>query len=334
MNYRDYQPEDFLTDELFIRWASAPDAETEAFWQQWLARNPDKQATVRKAKLLLNQLGTDSASLGDEEVESLQRRIQVSTGQTPALPLHKSRHIFVRQMAATFAGILLLVSAVYFLPGLTSDTLTVSTDFGETETVRLPDGSTVILNANSTITYPRAFDQGREVQVMGEAYFEVVHTENHARFVVHTATLDVEVLGTQFSVNTRQEESRVVLDEGSVKVSRRQNDLPQEPVYLAPGELAELLPGRSGLQKKMVDPYQYIAWKDNKLIFRDTPLGEIATLLKHNFNYTVVFEDESLRRETFRGTFPADDPEILLKTLSKSLDIRTEKRTLLIKRKP
>ncbi|HAK76113.1 MAG TPA: iron dicitrate transport regulator FecR, partial [Runella sp.] len=113
------------------------------------------------------------------------------------------------------------------------------TDFGETQTITLSDGTQVTLNANSSLEVPRfGFGQKtRQVKLTGEANFSVTHTIDNQRFVVKTEKgVDVVVLGTEFSVYARRKEAKVVLNKGKVQL-RYQEGKAQKELMMKPGEL-------------------------------------------------------------------------------------------------
>ncbi len=98
---------------------------------------------------------------------------------------------------------------------------TYRTGAGETKNLLLADHSRVTLNANTSLKVSRNWFSGdrREVWLTGEAFFNIQKTPDRQRFTVHTATLTVEVLGTKFNVTDRRRKTRVVLQEGKVKVT-------------------------------------------------------------------------------------------------------------------
>src|SRR5690606_15777064 len=114
-----------------------------------------------------------------------------------------------------------------------SSWLQCTTGYGETRKINLPDGSLVVLNANSELKYESNWQQApmREVWLQGEAFFEVVKTTEEKQFIVHTGSLDVEVLGTQFNVHNRHQKVQVVLSSGKVKLQplERQESLLMNP---------------------------------------------------------------------------------------------------------
>jgi transmembrane sensor len=210
-----------------------------------------------------------------------------------------------------------------------------TTPYGRTRMVRLPDGSTVTLNSHSTLRYaPNLGREGvREVWLDGEAYFAVKHLPDHQRFVVRTtAGFKVEVLGTKFTVYRRHEQARVVLLSGKVKVdfadSTRSND-----VVLRPGELVETwdVQPRQVLHKA-VNTAPYAAWKDDKLVFDGTTVAEVATRLSDTYGVAVVVENPALNQRKISGTFPVGELDAVLELLEKSfqLSVRRQRNQLIL----
>lgn len=243
-----------------------------------------------------------------------------------AVPPARRRRNFPRwvgQAAAVFVGSLLLASLCWWYYHR-ADTVRYATQFGETRSITLPDGTEVMLNANSALRvaeYPPE-DSIREVWLEGEAFFSVRHTPDHRKFIVNTSHgLRIEVLGTQFNVNSREEKATVVLNSGKVKVQAPTAEK-QSQWVMEPGELVEYKPEKQQIDQKAVDTTLYTSWRKNLLLFKDTPLEEIARLIGDNYGYEVKFGEESLAHLQFTGSVPADQPELLLTTLAKSFGLR------------
>ena len=210
--------------------------------------------------------------------------------------------------------------AAHEQPALTQ----LSTPYGRTRVVQLPDGSTVTLNSHSTLRYATNLGQAgeREVWLDGEAYFAVKHLPDHRRFVVRTtAGFKVEVLGTKFTVYRRHQQGRVVLLSGKVKVdfadSTRSND-----VVLRPGELVETWDAQPRqVLHKAVNVAPYAAWKDDKLVFDGTSVAEVATRLSDTYGVAVMVENPVLMQRKITGTFPVGDMEAVLQLLEKSFQL-------------
>lgn len=154
--------------------------------------------------------------------------------------------------------------------------------------VRLPDGTMVWLNAESSIEYPTAFaGTERVVTLNGEAYFEVVHKIDQP-FVVATAKQRVHVLGTSFNVHAYPEEETTVttLVTGSVKLERMD---PQEFRTLEPHDQAIL--GLSGYEQRKVDARVYTAWKSGMFRFESTSLPDALKQLERWYDLDIDYHE-------------------------------------------
>ncbi|MCI0922335.1 FecR family protein [Sphingobacterium rhinopitheci] len=165
---------------------------------------------------------------------------------------------------------------------------------GSTYSVVLADGSRVMLNAMSTLTYPLTFDQNsREVTLSGEGYFEIVKKMKAGKrvpFIVHTAEQQVSVTGTQFNIRAYADEKSTIstLVEGGITVSHG-----QQQVHLQPNEQASTSSGN--IHKQVVDANAYIAWTKDKFLFHETELVEVLANISRW--YDVEIHDLSNRED-------------------------------------
>ena len=195
------------------------------------------------------------------------------------------------------------------------------TAYGEHLTIMLPDSSRVVINGNSTLRYNPAWspDKDREVWIAGEGFFEVTHTVNHQKFIVHTEdNMDVQVLGTKFNVKIRRGKTEVMLQEGKVRLDVEKSES-TATMTLQPGELATLEDRK--LLKVKVKPSEYAAWKEHKLFFDQTPLREVANILEDTYGIQVVFENETLVNRKLSGEISSDKATDILKAIKESFDI-------------
>ncbi len=332
MDYADFSAEDFALDEHFQQWVLAPDTETARFWQRWLQAHPEKESAIREAEIIVQQMSKDDEGPAPDREEivwtNIYRHLQEEGfGQTaPVQPRRLPVFAFVtslstwQKVAAGFAGFLLVASLLLMVNQIRGTRYT--TGFAQTENITLPDGSEVTLNANSSLRLPSSWNsnQAREVWLEGEAFFHVRKKPGaaNARFIVHTGQLRVEVLGTQFNVNNRRGKTKVVLTEGKVQVNDPDKG---HKLMMQPGDYVEYSGQQAAIARKKVDPSLYSSWKNNRLIFTDTPLGEIAHRLEDHYGVQVVFKDASLQELAFTGNFPANDLPFFLQVLSRSLNI-------------
>ncbi|CAA9293702.1 MAG: hypothetical protein AVDCRST_MAG56-4835 [uncultured Cytophagales bacterium] len=335
MDYSRHTAEDFALDDFFVSWVKSPDDETDTFWRQWLAIHPEKRAEVEAARSLIRQIAFRTYAAGPEASAEgwatlsaaidgweYARRDQTPDPSATVRPLPAPFRGWLR-VAASLTAILLAAGFAWYTYAART---TLRTGYGETRRIVLADRSVVTLNANSSLSYRKHWgrNRDREVWLAGEAFFEVVHTENHRKFVVHTAgDLDVEVLGTKFNVYGRQHSTRVLLNDGKVQLNIGQDRRRQ--VTMRPGELVELDAATGGYVRKVVDPAQFSSWVHRYLLFKDTPVREIVALVQDTYGVTVAMPDSSLLQSRMTGRVPNNNLESLLFALSESLDCEVER---------
>lgn len=161
----------------------------------------------------------------------------------------------------------------------------------------LDDGTRVWMNSESKLRYPVTFHGSeRRVYLEGEAYFEVKHDEEHP-FVVETKKLSTRVLGTEFNVQSYENEDiNVTLVQGSVAVGKNTGDTGE--VVLEPGENA-LLDGDS-LRVEAVDVLKYISWKEGFFYYNNVRLEDILDELGRWFDFTVFYTNEEVKDYRFK----------------------------------
>lgn len=172
----------------------------------------------------------------------------------------------------------------------------------------LPDGTKVWLNASSSLSYPIRFsDTSRVVQLVGEAYFEVVPrlTANGQNkqlpFVVQTPQQQVEVLGTQFNVNAYPDDGheKTTLLEGMVRVSAITDAATAQT--LEPGDEASVPSNGSGITIAQVDPKIAAAWKEGYFAFENAHITDVMRTLARWYDIEVIYESD-LGDAYFGGT--------------------------------
>jgi len=186
----------------------------------------------------------------------------------------------------------------------------------------LPDNSVVWLNSGSKLRCPNIFKgERREVDLQGEAFFEVQSDEKHPFYVNTPSGVQVYVYGTRFNVCAYDNEDYVetVLESGRVNIFIPKYET---SVALKPGE--HLLYDKKALQfvKSEVDVSEKVAWKDGKLIFRNSSLEEVLKRLSRHFNVDIHFNNKSGKNYTFRATFRNESLFQILDYLSKSVSMK------------
>jgi ferric-dicitrate binding protein FerR (iron transport regulator) len=191
-----------------------------------------------------------------------------------------------------------------------------TTPAGQRVMVKLHDGSTVWLNARSTLRYPTFFAGGeRKVELDGEAFFEVAHNTEQP-FVVSTEKLNIKALGTQFNVSAykEQNEFNTSLMEGSVKIYNKENE--SNALFLNPNEYAKLEGNR--LIKRTFDNLNFLLWKDGIYAFDNVEFTDIMHKMEWFYDVKVNVHNRNLGAYKFSGKIRhRDGLESVLRTLQK-----------------
>jgi transmembrane sensor len=192
----------------------------------------------------------------------------------------------------------------------------ISTPKGGQYEVILPDGSHVWLNAASSLRFPTAFiSNERNVELTGEAYFEVAKDASKPFKVHFTASLDgqgkdgvVEVLGTHFNINAYNDEASIktTLLEGSVRITPAQSSSleARSSKILTPGQQAQLSDNSLSIRVTSdIDTEEVIAWKNGKFQFNQADIKTVMRQIARWYDVEVVYEGP-LSKEKFEGEIP------------------------------
>lgn len=200
----------------------------------------------------------------------------------------------------------------------------IKTNPGMTTSLTLPDGTLVFLNSESTLSYPSHFDgDTRNVNLQGEAYFEVAK-DPEKKFIVSTShQSQIEVLGTHFNVEAYEKENRVsaTLVEGKIGFIYK-CDNTSKKVLMTPGQKLVYDPKDSKVQLYATSGESEIAWKEGKIIFRNTPLEEGLRMLEKRYNVEFIIKNNRLKGDSFTGTFTNQRLERILEYFQLSSQIR------------
>lgn len=207
---------------------------------------------------------------------------------------------FLKLSVAAVLAVSIGFSALTFLY-----TKTIESVPGEKIVAELPDGSSVGLNAGSTLKYyPIKWKFQRKVQFEGEGFFEVAKGK---KFEVVSENGKTQVLGTSFNVYARESNYRVTCFTGKVKVVSNSN----ESVLLEPNSHVELENGKL-VMKTNYKTEKAIDWKMNRFDFAGRSLNEVFREIERQFAVTIQFQAE-LKNRSFSSNFakPGNVEEVL-----------------------
>ncbi|MCL4483009.1 MAG: DUF4974 domain-containing protein [Bacteroidetes bacterium] len=183
----------------------------------------------------------------------------------------------------------------------------IAAPLGQMTNVELPDGTKVMLNSGSSITYNGNFSLGeRLVSLNGEAYFDVAKDREHP-FVVQTSRLNFEVHGTSFNIEAYAEDNMVntTLIEGSLGVTDKSH---HELLLLVPGENAHFDALTSKISTTNVNTEIYTSWKDGLITFRNEKLKDIARKIERWYNVKIIINNQKLGEQAYFGTILKNKP--------------------------
>ena len=319
-NYQHFSVNDFALDEYFQSWILNPDENTEASWKSWLREHPEKANEVEEAREILHNFDLTRYTLAPEDVSALWKRIQ-EDDRVPLININKQSPKSYRWY--WIAAAVMLMAVTVSLLQTQDDQLEYHTAFGETKTIVLPDSSTVILNANSRITFDYDLEKQpvRNIWLEGEAYFSVAHKQNHQPFKVSTpGGVAVEVLGTTFNVYNRSLDTKVVLNTGQIRLSLPSIDKKENNILMMPGELVEYQ--KNKYSKRMVDPRIYAAWTEKKIILNQTTLKEMVRMANDNYGLDIEVQSEKMLQQTVSGSMPIGDKESFVDQMAKVFQLK------------
>ncbi|MFC4873017.1 FecR family protein [Negadavirga shengliensis] len=316
--------EDFLQDPSFRRWILDSDSGKNLFWEHWRKENPEKKAILDEAALLLEAMASKSQVPDEEEKADVFRRINTKITTFENRKRHKKQWFAI---AAGFVLIAAVAFSVHYFTGLfeqpndpsplaTSVMTEKQSEKGQKTKFILPDGSTVYLNSASRIVYDGDYSTtNRNIFLEGEAYFEVA-PDSLLPFRVTSANVMVEALGTSFNINAYDDQFKVQLTSGKIKV---QND--QDQVLLEPGLETTLTQNRS-FAVKAYDLSKAALWKNGIMLFERTPLDECFRQLERWYNVEIETSGEMPSNAVVSGKFDNDYLVNVMESIAYSLDLK------------
>jgi len=189
--------------------------------------------------------------------------------------------------------------------------------YGKRSTITLSDGTKVWLNSGSTLIFPPAFKaKSREVQLIGEAFFDVTHN-NEKPFFVKTNAFKMKVYGTRFDIQsyTQDNASSVILVEG--KVSMKSNDSKANEVFLTPNQRGTIIDGSNSIQIDKIDNMEpYTSWTMGYLTFSDEDISHLLKLVSRYYNVDIEITTTKNVDKIFGKLDLKDDIEKVLDGIS------------------
>lgn len=263
----------------------------------------DSDENVRELFRLeeIYHLGKSNGFADENEIEKAEKQLFKRLDQEK-VKQHKTRRIYGwMRYAAMFVGIFLVSGlSYYFYQNQSKEQILVAVVArDQVKELMLPDGTKVWLNKNTTLKYPSEFsEEGRNVYMEGEAYFEVKRNPEKP-FVVRSEAMQVRVLGTVFNFKSDKLSRSAVatLIEGEIEVKGNHEE---GMIVLSPGQKAELNAVTRRLIVKQVDT-GIENWHNNQFVFEQADIFAIARTLESSYGVKIILAPDMDATKTYSG---------------------------------
>ena len=274
--------------------------------EDWMRISEENEKAVLQTARIFHASQTSERILSRNSVEAYKKVQKRIDKRNKRIRLYR-----ISIAAACFVGLLVMSTAISFLlresSVLAPQQITVCANRGVRTCLDLPDGSIAYLNSGSTLSYLSSYtEKERKVTLVGEAYFSVKHDPEHPFIVsVSDDRLKVKVLGTEFNVQAYEKEEVVqtTLVSGAVNIIMKEDAGKTSERHLYPSEKAVYDLNDKTLEVMNVDVEGEIAWKEGRLVFKETPLPEVLRRLANFYNVDFKVTDPVLDSYRFTGTF-------------------------------
>ncbi len=333
---------DLLENDSFVRWVKGDSnpAETKR-WNTWVKSDKVNHELSEEARFIIESLAGMEPAAPDPSIhlKRFRNAIDNSKRQKRLWDFSEYDRKASSLYMAIAASILIMIVAGIVFYGRPNSTDSRSkhklaavqdfkTNYGQKISLSLSDGSRIILNANSEMTFSNKMESKNAVDVWlkGEAYFAIKHLSGEAKrtFIVHTKDGVITDIGTRFSVNTRSDSTTLALVEGAVTISINAGQTPKghSGFMVHPGELARFTRGGQQVKIEEVNPAVYTSWILNKLTFDHTPMAGVARRIEATYGVKVIIKDKRLLKRSISGSVRSNNLNVLINGLSKILHVR------------
>ncbi|MBC9932115.1 FecR family protein [Chitinophaga qingshengii] len=301
-----------------------PAGMVDELWQKTTA-GASEEAAITAHERHINRMQAMGITIGDNITE---------TPLTVVRP--RRRYIW---MAAASAGVILCLAA-WWWTGTKKNSAPIASEVttrnGSRTSIQLADGTRVWLNAGSKLTYSKDFGKNdRSVTLSGEAFFDVAKQAGRP-FVIHTTTMDIRVLGTQFNVRSYPEDktTEASLITGSIEAIVKHtatrivmkpsekivvlNQLPEatrRTAVASPQERNMVTLSHVSYYAAQTTAITETSWMDNKLVFKDESFADLSQQMERFFGVNIKFENPQLQQLRFTGVFEQETVQQALNAL-------------------
>lgn len=265
----------------------------------------------------------------DKAWQKVESKIHQTSSSKKSIIRRLMVHPLYRYAAAVLIAALLLVSGYEVITNYeaSSKLLEISSARQVLNKFILPDGTLVSLNSDTKIIYPRKFGRkNREVDIIGEAFFEVKPNKNQP-FIIHAGKAQIKVVGTSFNVSAYPGKKlvEVIVETGKVQVmSKMADSIKSETLILTSGDKGTLAYSGNTLNKTTNNDPNFIAWKTHNLSFKATSLKEVIENLQNVYKVTIRLDDPRLNGLLLTAQFNNYSLDFILKVIETTFKIEVK----------
>jgi ferric-dicitrate binding protein FerR (iron transport regulator) len=327
MSKADNTPQPIL--ELITRFLEGNASEIDLInLENWLKESPDNRRyfdelnNTYQASVSLNRFSQNKIDEGWHKLSQHMSNEPV----TLRVLSSKQRHFTFLKIAASILAVAIVgfwsIRLLQYNTVPAQATLVRNAEGNNTRIV-LPDNSVVWLNSNSQLEYPPTFgNTTREVSLKGEAFFDV--KKGSKPFIVKTGKVQVHVKGTRFNVQAYKDEDSVktTLEEGRVELHIKGRE---SFFVMNPGDQITLNTKADDVIRRKVNPSNFSAWKEERLVFNNTPLGDIAARVGNRYKVKISVTPGLVYRERLTMTIEHETLDEVLEMISLSSRLKVKK---------
>ena len=294
--------------EIFSRFAEEDNYNTGKYWNDLREMNSEREINPDRAWDRLYSRLRDNELMNDE----------------PEVKKRFLRPVYYRVAAAVLLVIAIGSALLYMNRNELFSRRTIVATGGNQKNLEhtLPDGSTVILNRNTRITYPRSFSMGeRNVTLEGEAFFSIVR-DDESPFTVDAGKVRIRALGTSFNVRTSDQDSpvEIFVKTGQVLVTCINTG---SDIVLDSGFIGSVYSDKTG-KALNTDP-NYMSWNTGLLVYDGQTLDIVFRDLKRVYNMNIVADDPEILSNTWTSPIDNQAQETIIRLICASFNLAYEK---------
>ncbi len=320
---------------------NATPTERRELWK-WMEQDPTNRELVRQLEEIWEQTPEEELQINTEEAwrQFCSETVQGERVQPVVYNVRRNKKSVVNYFRAA-AVILVIILSGYLANNYLVNTQNEAeqaqefyvmqdlvTNKGEKASVTFSDGTKVILNAASSLRFPKEFTgEKREVFLDGEAYFKVSHNPNNP-FIVHAQNTDIKVLGTEFNVQGWEEDDNVDVSVRSGKVAvNSKTDQQSSEVILTKGEFTRVDKQQGPAKVQKVNIENHLLWTRGGMNFDNVPLEQVFRHLERKFDISIAIADTSLLQVPYHSTFDKANMEEILHVIATSMKLEYQKKS-------